>query len=106
MLIESTVPLRVKTQGREIILEPGKPVELPPEQAEKLLRVAPDTVRPVLEPGDTVHWDSPLFGPLSGELVAVAHETFSIWHPLTERLCEIPRAWIVHAHGLNGDGAR
>jgi hypothetical protein len=61
MLIEATEPLRIKTQGREILLEPGKPVDLPRDRAEKLLRVASHSVRlvpplsPIL-PGWLIAW--------------------------------------------------
>jgi hypothetical protein len=45
LLIEASKPLRVRWPEGEIRLEPGKPVHLPREQAQKLLNKVPDKVR-------------------------------------------------------------
>ena len=77
-------------------------MDLPDERAQRLLAKAGDRVRPVapfcltLRPGLTVIWDSPLFGELSGEVLAVqADGNIEVFHPLAEQLVTIPGNWVV-----------
>src|SRR5262245_39018637 len=100
MLVEAVIPLRVKSAGRWRFLEPGKPVELADNQALKLLSKVPGKVRQVsplahssgpLIPGETVTWFSPLFGNVTGELLAVHTDgQIDVFHPLKEGIARIP----------------
>jgi hypothetical protein len=45
LLIEALKPLRVRLADRELHLQPGRPVNVPQGQAERLLSKAPDKVR-------------------------------------------------------------
>jgi hypothetical protein len=60
MLIEAVDhPIRYRFPGGEIRLEPGRPVEVEPERAAKLLARAGAKVRaitPVMHPGDRITW--------------------------------------------------
>ena len=48
-----------------------------------------------LKPGSTITWFSPLFGLLSGELLAVCEDgQVEVFHPLTDKLARIPQAWV------------
>jgi hypothetical protein len=52
-------PIRYRFPGGEIHLEPGRPVEVEPERAAKLLARAGAKVRavmPVMRPGDRITW--------------------------------------------------
>ena len=89
------------TNGREVRLVPGQPVDLPDIQARKLLAMVPEKVKltstrlPCLQPGTWIEWDSPLFGLLRGEVLAVLDdERIEVFHPLTEKRVRIPRAWV------------
>lgn len=50
MLIEASSPLTVRLPSGEIHLTPGQPVELPDEQAKRLLEKVPGKVRAVSSP--------------------------------------------------------
>jgi hypothetical protein len=60
MLIEAVDhPIRYRFPGGEIRLEPGRPVEVEPERATKLLARAGPKVRaitPVIHSGDLIEW--------------------------------------------------
>jgi hypothetical protein len=40
-----------------------------------------------------VTWDSPLFGLLSGVILAVSDQSVTVLHPLSEQEATIPKAW-------------
>jgi hypothetical protein len=45
--------------------------------------------------GKSIVWDSPLFGELSGELLAVHTDgLIDVFHPLKEGVARIPKAWV------------
>lgn len=76
-----------------------KPLE--PVAAETTsLSFAPDIVSAphypsALTPGAIVHWDSPLFGLLQGELLTIRDDgRIEVYHPLTETVTPIPLEWI------------
>jgi len=103
LLIEALRPLVVHTHEKTIYLTPGRPVNFPDSDALRLLDKAPGKVRVVvsgrgssdIRPGVWVEWQSPALLPCRGEVLAVyENETFEIFHPLTERLCRLPVAWI------------
>lgn len=98
MIVEATKRLKVRLPDQDIWLEPGSPAEIPDEQAHRLLRKAPGKVRVVskrMVPGSMITWFSPLFGLLSGELLAVLDDgQIEVFHPLTEKLVRIPQAWL------------
>ena len=49
--------------------------------------------------GESIAWDSPLFGELSGELLAVHGDGHSdVFHPLKEGVARIPMAWVKHTN--------
>ncbi len=104
MLIEALKPLMVRLPSGDLHLTPGKPVDLPDEQAQKLLAMVPEKVKlastrpPCLQPGTWIEWDSPLFGRLRGELLGVREDGWlEVFHPLTDKLARIPRAWVRQA---------
>ncbi len=48
-----------------------------------------------LRPGSTITWFSPLFGLLSGELLAVCEDgRVEVFNPVTETITPIPREWV------------
>lgn len=105
MKLEILSPLAIRVHPDPTVrtLGPGV-VELPDDQAEKLLAKAPGKVRAVtpgdstLTPGQPVEWDSPLFGLLRGVLIEPVGAAFvRVWHPLTDREAVIPRSWLQEA---------
>ena len=102
MRIEALQAITIRLPGGELRdLRPGEPVTLPTELARKLLAKAPGKVKmvslgqPCLIPGTWIEWDSPLFGRLTGELLAVcADGQVEVFHPLTETVAKIPQAWL------------
>ena len=87
--------------GREFRLVPGQPVDLPDIQASKLLAKAQGRVKlastglPCFQPGTWIEWDSPLFGRLRGELLAVREDGLvEVFNPVTETVTPIPREWV------------
>ncbi len=98
--IDTTVMYR--WPGGEVRLEPGNPIELPKERATRLLAktcgkvrvVDPDPI-PALNPGDRIAWESPLFGRLTGEVLAVRDDgRLEVFNPVTETVTPIPREWV------------
>ena len=73
MRLEAITPFTYRWPGGEVHLEPGRPIDLPDERAQRLLNKAPGKVRVVESAngidgdrlGHLVTWDSPLFGLLS-----------------------------------------
>jgi len=72
--------------------------------SESMPTVEPDQASPTVEnipeprPGSTITWFSPLFGLLSGELLAVCEDgQLEVFHPLTDKLARIPQAWLRQA---------
>ncbi len=115
MLLEAVdCPIRYRlADGHEIRLTPGQPVDLPDSQARKLLVRAVGRVRIVasssgpLLAGQWVQYESPLFGLLSGEVLAVLDDgQIEVFHPVTLRLVRIPRTWVrkVDYSGGSTDG--
>lgn len=101
MQLEAThKPLRYRLRdGREILISPGQPVDLPDEAARKLLARAPDRVKvaalPAIPIGSVIRWQSPLFhGELVAAVLAVSGQSVTVHHPLTQRVCTIPAAWL------------
>lgn len=98
MRLEATrKPVCYRWPGGAIVLAPGQPVDVEPERARRILAKLGDRVRPVdlPQPGDHITWQSPLFGPCTGEVLATyPHGGVLAWHPQTERLVKIPPAWI------------
>lgn len=59
MRIEALTSFTYRWPGGEVHLEPGKPIDLPDDRAQRLLNKAPGKVRvcpPTLRPGDLVTW--------------------------------------------------
>lgn len=94
MLIEALRPLHIRRANGDLHLKPGCPVDLPDEDAVRLLAKKPDAVRPVIRPGDLVEWLSPALPKQQGEVLAVHGDSFTIFHPLAETLCRLPISWI------------
>ena len=82
--------------GGRVVLEPGKPIDLPDERAKKLMKRCPGRVRVVtaIQVGAIVEWDSPLFGILSGVALEVSPSGVTVFHPLSETECTIPMSWL------------
>jgi hypothetical protein len=59
MRLEALTPFTYRWPGGEVHLEPGTPIDLPDERAQRLLNKAPEKVRvcpPTLHPGDRIEW--------------------------------------------------
>ena len=59
MRLEALTPFTYRWPGGEVHLEPGTPIDLPDERAQRLLNKAPEKVRvctPPLQPGDRITW--------------------------------------------------
>jgi hypothetical protein len=90
-------PICYRWPGGEILLTPGQPVDVEPERARRILAKLGERVRPVgvPQPGEAVMWESPLFGPCTGEVLASYPDGSVLgWHPTTDRLVKIPAEWI------------
>ena len=92
-------PLAVKIDGRLVHLRPGTPVEFTDDQGLKLLAKAQGRIRMIsgqtpMTIGTMITWDSPLWGLLSGPVLAVLGGGVTVLHPLSEEPCTIPRGWI------------
>ncbi|EQD24496.1 MAG: hypothetical protein D084_Lepto4C00427G0001, partial [Leptospirillum sp. Group IV 'UBA BS'] len=86
-------PIRVKTTGKEY--RPGERVEAEPE---KLLQWSEKgLVRIVKEPrgGETVRFNSPLFGELEGIILEMEEKTFRLIHPLTGEVVSLSNEWLI-----------
>ena len=104
MLIEATQqPIRYRLQsGVEVLLPPGVPIELSDEAGRQLVKKAGSKVRVVESAnggdgdliGRLVTWDSPLFGLLSATVQEDLQHGVRVFHPLTEEICVIPKAWL------------
>jgi hypothetical protein len=105
MLIEAVDhPIRYRFPGGEIRLEPGRPVEVEPERAAKLLARAGAKVRaitPIMHPGDRISWTR-------GDLT-VQHGIVDVVHLDTDRqawaFCTLPdgRWCAVNTKYIHGD---
>lgn len=94
MLMEALRPLHIRRVNGDLHMKPGSPVEVPDEDAVRLLAKKPDAVRPVLCPGDIVEWLSPALPKQQGEVLEVYQDgNFEVFHPLTEILCRLPIRW-------------
>ncbi|QPD06401.1 MAG: hypothetical protein Nkreftii_004175 [Candidatus Nitrospira kreftii] len=94
MLIESSQPVIVRRLAGDLRLVPGFPVDLPDDDAIRLLAKT-NKVHPVLHPGEWVEWRSPALPQQRGEVLAVyTDRTFEVFHPLTEAVCRLPIAWV------------
>lgn len=95
MRVQATRPLCVRHPAGELRLRPGVLVEVPAPIAVQLLAKKPDTVSPVLEPGDWAEWLSPALPHQRGEVLAVHPDrTFEVFHPLAEAICRLPVTWV------------
>ncbi len=78
-----------------------KPEETEVTLSDSIPTIEPDQTSPTLEnipelrPGSTITWFSPLFGLLSGELLAVCEDgRVEVFNPVTETVTPIPQAWV------------
>jgi hypothetical protein len=99
LMIQVLCRIRIKYSNVDVVLEPGKSLELPDDKGHKLLQLAQGKVRlmeePAISAGDVVEWDSPLFGLLRGYLIAVQNNHAVVFHPLTEAPATIPFQWVM-----------
>jgi hypothetical protein len=105
MLLEATgKPICYRWPGGEVVLTPGRPMELPEDRAWRLLERAPGRVRVIntlptindIQAGCWVEWLSPALPQQRGEVLAVNPDgTFEVFHPLTETLCRLPVKWVM-----------
>ena len=59
MRLEALTPFTYRWPGGEVHLEPGTPIDLPDERAQRLLNKAPGKVRIcslTIQPGDRITW--------------------------------------------------
>ena|SRR5215831_2796848 len=95
MTIEALRPLRIRRAAGDLHLKPGHPIELPDEDAIRLLAKT-DKVRLVFGPGEWVEWSSPALPKGNGEVLAVhPDETFEVFHSITEAVCRLPMIWVI-----------
>ncbi len=86
MRIESSKPLTVQMPDGQVQLDPGVPVSLPDDVANKLLKKAPGLVRVVEQtnhdstwrPGRMVEWNSPRFGVRCGRVMGAGEEGWEL----------------------------
>ncbi|TKB79291.1 MAG: hypothetical protein E8D42_07790 [Nitrospira sp.] len=95
MTVEALRPLHIRRAAGDLHLRPGHPVELPDDDAVRLLAKT-DKIYPVLHPGDSVEWMSPALPKQQGEVLVVHQDrTFEVFHPLTVAVCRLPVAWVL-----------
>ena len=103
MLIEALAPLLVQLPDKELRVEPGHSVNLPEELAFKLLERAAGKVRVVAPPvladlilGAKIVWESPPFGPCSGEIALPPENGWLVVrsHSVTGNLALVNVDWI------------
>jgi len=96
LTLEILAPLPVILDGRNVDLRPGQRIDLPADKAHRLLSRAPGKARLVgLEPGTRIEWESPIFGRVSGEFLAMeANGDLAVFHPRTDALAMIAPAWV------------
>jgi hypothetical protein len=100
MIIEAKSRLKINFPGGgSIRLEPGKPVFFPETQGLRLLQKAPEDIKVLSFPtepvvGQTVTWDSPLFGLLSAVVLSASDQSVTVFHPLSEQEAVIPKRWL------------
>jgi hypothetical protein len=84
--IQAAVGSQQPAAGTEA--EPGLfPIESTLERAKIPFTATEPTV------GQIVTWDSPLFGLLSGVVIAVSDQSITVFHPLSEQEATIPKVW-------------
>lgn len=95
MKLEILRPLHIRrlAGGADLHLKPG-PIDLPDDDAVKLLAKKPDAVRLAVQAGDWVEWLSPALPKQQGEIIAIDGDHFHVYHPLTEILCRLPLVWV------------
>jgi hypothetical protein len=103
MMIDVTILMRVRSEGKLYILKPGHPIDFPVLQASKLIIKARGRVRPIgIVPGELIVWNSPLFGELRGEVLCLRDDAHvDVYHPLTNELARIPLSWLQDRNGPN-----
>ena len=101
MTLLALEPLHIRRPAGDIHVQPGGYIELSDDEGARLLQKAPSSVRVVnsglgqrIRPGDVVEWLSPALPKQQGEVLAVDGDCFTVWHPLTEKLCRLPVSWI------------
>ena len=70
---------------------------LPLKHAKPVQAAGPEARQPWedIKPGVWIEWHSPLFQPQRAEVIGMyTNEVLEVWHPTTEQLCQIPRAWV------------
>ena len=114
-----TVELMQVISGKNgVVLPPGTVRSFPEEIARLLVEKGAGRIvspRPAQAPGqatqpgreetglktaspghsDTVAWNSPIFGRLEAPAMERGPETFTLRHPLTNEIVELPNEWIV-----------
>lgn len=131
MLIEASIPLRVRLRSGEVRLRPGHPVRFPDVDGRKLLARAPGKVHcvmpePPLQPGWTVSYRDRC-NRLHDGIVSRCEWTESAWtgSPWTVQLTngttlplkwvtsvgktdaagKVLAAWLCKQHGYDGEGS-
>ncbi len=101
MLIEAVeAPIRYQWPHGEILLEPGKPVEVDELRGLKVLAKCNPKVRMVPQEGQPltgkiVHFSSPLFGECTGRVVMEEGEMVVVDdHSVLHKTVTIPRDWV------------
>ena len=101
MLLEATHhTIRYQWPHGEILLEPGKPVEVDDLRGLKVLAKCSPKVRVVSQvketlTGKVVHFSSPLFGDCTGRVVMEEGEMVVVDdHSVLHKTVTIPREWI------------
>jgi hypothetical protein len=95
--------MRLRLPGGHLLdVTAGESIDLPDNQAEKLITRAPGKARLVKRKppnagdltGHVVTWDSPLFGLLQSTCVEDLGHGVRVAHPLTGLECVIPATWL------------
>jgi hypothetical protein len=82
MRLEALTPFTYRWPGGEVHLEPGTPIDLPDERAQRLLNKAPGKVRvcpPTIQPGDRITWQRADGGKQSGVIDFLHPSHGEVW---------------------------
>lgn len=111
MRLEALTPFTYRWPGGEVHLEPGTPIDLPDERAQRLLNKAPGKVRicpPTTQPGDRITWQGNEGGERSGVIDFLQTYPGELWAFCTlhdgGRTAVNVKYILKREHGYDGEG--
>ncbi len=86
--------VRSITGKNGLTIDAGTVREFPEEVAVKLIEAGLGRlVKP--DPGESVRWQSPLFGELEAPALEIGEDAFTMRHPLTGEVVTLPNEWLI-----------